>query len=294
VKSPPFEYRRPASVDEAVGLLAEFGDAAKVLAGGQSLLPIMALRLGRPEYVLDIGRVEGLDAISLTDERVSVGALVTHRQAELSHELEEAAPLVHAAMPFIGHRAIRSRGTVCGSIAHADPAAEMPAVCLATNATMHLVSQRGTRDVAAVDFFKGYLETAIEPDELLTAVSFPRQPDNTGVALVEESRRHRDFALVGVACTVTMDIERSVVDDARLAFFGVAATPVRATTAEAALHGQPPTDFTLAAAAALACEWLSPSADIHASANYRTHLAGVLTHRALSMAASSRFDGAAT
>ena len=161
MKNPPFAYVRPDTLDEALELLAEYGDEAKVLSGGQSLLPVMALRLGRPEIVIDIGRLPDLDTIAAGPDGVSIQALVRHAEAEFSPDVKKYAPLVHAAMPHVGHRAIRNRGTVVGSIAHADPAAEMPAVCLAAGATMTATSAAGQREIGALDFFEGYLETVL-------------------------------------------------------------------------------------------------------------------------------------
>jgi carbon-monoxide dehydrogenase medium subunit len=282
MKNPPFNYHRPESLDEALALLATHGDEAKVLAGGQSLLPVMALRLGRPEHIVDIGRIKGLDTILAGSEGATVGALVRHAQAERSVDLERAAPLAHAAMPHIGHRAIRSQGTVCGSIAHADPAAEMPAVCLATGATMIAVSQTGQREIAATDFGQGYLTTALDPTELLIEVRFPLWSPTAGAAVVEISRRHGDYALVGLACMI--DVQSDMIASAALSFFGVANTAVRITEAEQALVGRPPDAGSFAAAAEIVSSSLEPSSDIHATSNYRKHIAGVLTRRGLANA----------
>lgn len=283
MKNPPFVYHRPDSLDAALALLAEHGDDAKILAGGQSLLPTMALRLGPPEQLIDIGRVPGLDTIEVADGAVTIGALVRHATAEGSADVADNAPLIAQAMPLVGHRAIRNRGTVVGSIAHADPAAEMPAVVLATGATMLASSQAGSREISAEEFFEGYLTTSLRADELLTAVRFPAWgPTSTG-AVVEVSRRHGDYAMVGLACR--MDIEGGTIADAALAFFGVGATPIRCGPGEAALVGKAPGEETFAAAAAAVADALEPTADVHASANYRKHVAGVLTRNGLSTAA---------
>lgn len=283
VKNPPFTYHRPETLEEALDALAEHGDEAKVLAGGQSLLPVMALRLGRPEHVVDINRLPGLDTIRATTEGASIGALVRHAAAERSSELASHAPLVHAAMPYIGHRAIRSQGTVCGSIAHADPAAEMPAVCMATDATLIARSTGGQREIAAADFGRGYLTTALEPTEILTEVRFPAwSPTATG-SVLEVARRHGDYALVGLACMV--DAPEGTIAKAALAFFGVGNTPVRIAAAEQALVGAKMTDTeAFAAAAELVKANIDPPADVHATSNYRKHLAGVLTTKALTQA----------
>jgi len=284
VKLPPFAYHRPETLDEALALLAEHGDEAKVLAGGQSLLPIMALRLGRPEHVIDIGRVAGLDSIVITDDgSVTVGALVRHAEALGSDRIRNHAPLIHAALPHVGHAAIRTRGTVCGSIAHADPAAEMPAVALAAGAVMVARSSVGAREIPADEFFDGYLQTSLQPEELLTEVRFPTWPDHTGAAVSEVSRRHGDFALIGVACSISIEDE---ITSAVLSFFGADSVPVRATEAEQSLVGKPPGSAAFDAAADIVMSTLEPGADLHGSAAYRRHLAGVVTRRALTDASA--------
>jgi aerobic carbon-monoxide dehydrogenase medium subunit len=283
VKIPRFDYHRPESLDEVLVLLAEHGEEAKVLAGGQSLLPMMALRLAAPAHLVDIGRVRGFETVSLGDAaEVTLGALVRQVTAERSPDIARCAPLIHDAAPHIAHRAIRTVGTVCGSIAHADPAAEMPAVALAAGATMVAKSTNGTREIAADDFFLGYLHTALRADELLAAVRFPVWPATATHAVVEVSRRHGDYALVGLACRV--EIDGGVITDAALAFFGVGTTPVRVAEAERVLAGQQLSDDLFAEAANVVSVSLSPGADIHASTGYRRRLAGVLTRRALTRA----------
>lgn len=291
LKHPPFTYHRPERVEDALGLLSNHGDSIKVLAGGQSLLPIMALRLAQPEHLLDIAGLPGLDRIDVDDAgAVTIGARVTHAEAERSSDLATAAPLVHQAMPHVGHRAIRTRGTVVGSIAHADPAAEMPAVALATGATMIARSLGGEREIPADEFFLGYLDTALRPDELLTGVRFPLWPAGASGTVVEVSRRHGDYAMVGLVCAV--GVENGTIADAALSFFGVAATPVRASAAERLLIGHSPSTDLFDRTAAAVSDELSPTADGHASTNYRRHVAGVLTRRALST--STNRTGAAT
>ncbi|MEM7094428.1 MAG: xanthine dehydrogenase family protein subunit M [Actinomycetota bacterium] len=285
MKNPPFTYHRPESLDDALALLAEHVDEAKVLAGGQSLLPVMALRLGRPEHLVDINRIPGLDQIAVSDDGVSIGALVRHVQAERSDELATAAPVVHAAMPYIGHRAIRSQGTVCGSIAHADPAAEMPAVCLATGATMVATSADGVREIPAAEFGEGYLTTALAPTEILTEVRFPAWSATAAGTVVEVARRHGDYALVGLACVV--DAPGGTIESAALSFFGVDNRPVRIAEAEASLVGKSLDDMAaFAAAGDIVKSTIEPSADVHATANYRKHLASVLTRKGLAEATS--------
>ncbi len=285
MKNPKFGYARPTTLDEALDLLASSEDA-KLLAGGQSLLPVLALRLGSPDLVVDIGRVPGLDEITLAaDGSVAIGALVRHAEVEDSHTVAGYAPLVAAAMPWIGHRAIRNQGTTVGSIAHGDPAAEMPAVCLSTSAVMTAVSARGERSIPAADFFDGFLTTALEPDEILTKVTFPPWRTGDRGAVVEQARRHGDYALVGLSARV--HVTDGVIDEAVLAFLSVASTPVRVAAAEESLIGSAPSTDAYALAAEVVSNNLTPGADVHATANYRKHLAGVLTKRALEQALMS-------
>ena len=284
MKNPPFEYHQPDTLEDAIQLLAVYGDEAKVLAGGQSLLPLMGLRLVRPSHGIDIGRVAGLGAISTESAGVSVGALVSHSMAERSEKLRTNAPLVHQAMPYVGHRAIRNRGTVCGSVAHADPAAEMPAVCRAAGASMIAVSSRGERAIEADEFFVGYLQTALDVDEILTEIRFPALAEGTGTAVVEVARRHGDYALVGLACSLTIE---STITAAALSFFGAGSTPIRLGEVEQLLIGEEPNEAAFTTAAAAVRSSIEPSADVHGSANYRRYLAGVLTQRGLTQAAST-------
>ncbi len=286
MKLPPFEYHRPSSIDEAVQLLADLDGEAKVLAGGQSLLPVMALRIGAPPHLIDIGNIAGLDAITANASGVIIGCLVRQAEAEEHTALAEHAPLVAKALPNIGHRAIRNRGTVCGSLAHADPAAELPAVCLALDATLVARSVRGERLIPAADFFVGFLDTALGDDELLTEVRFPAWGRRRGAGFAELSRRHGDYAIVGVAATVSLD-DAGAVDHVALAFTGVAATPVRSEAAEQQLIGTAPTSQSFAAAARTAASAIDPPSDLHGSVSYRRHLAGVLAARALGEATRS-------
>ena len=282
MKLPRFTYHRPETLDEVLAILAEHDDA-KVLAGGQSLIPIMALRMVQTSHLVDIGRVP-LATLKEYQGVLVVGAGVTHLHAEQSALVASMAPMMTRAVAHVGHRAIRSRGTVCGSLAHADPAAELPAVALACGATMRIRSTRGDRVVAAADFFDGFLSTALEPDELLVAVRFPALPPSAGVEVLELSRRHGDFALLGVAAMVDVDSD-GVVSACSLAYFGADSVPRRVADAEACLIGEPPSAPAFAEAAAIAAAQLEPPSDIHASRAYRKHVAGVLTRRALAAAA---------
>ncbi len=285
MKAAPFRYHRPDTLAEALALLAEHGDDAKVLAGGQSLVPLMAMRMGRPAEIVDIGRISELADIVIGDDgSCSLGALVRHATVERSAEVAAHAPLVHRAMPFIAHRAIRTRGTVVGSIAHADPAAEMPAVALALGATMTATSSSGERTIAASDFFQGYLQTALRADEILTRVTFPAWPRGAVGSVVEVARRHGDYALVGLVTKIELD--GGTVTDAALAYFGAASTPIRVGEAEQLLVGTSAPPATVAEAAAVVADLLEPPADLHGTTAYRKHLGGVLTRRGLNEAAS--------
>ena len=287
MKAPPFSYHRPLTLDEALALLAEHGDDAKILAGGQSLIPLMGLRMGRPAHVIDIGHVPGLAEITVDDGgAVTLGALVRHEQANTSTVIAEHAPLIAETMPWVAHRAIRTRGTVLGSIAHGDPAAEMPAVVIATGATLVATSVSGRREIAAADFFQGYLDTALRADEILTEVTFPAWPVNAAGSVVEVARRHGDYALVGLVTRLEVDGD-NVITDAALAFFGAASTAIRVPAAEESLVGAPATSETFAAAASIVSSELNPPADIHGSTPYRKHLAGTLTRRGLDAAVAT-------
>ena len=283
MKAPPFTYHRPDSLDEALALLAEHGDDAKILAGGQSLIPLMGLRMGRPAHVVDIGRIPGLADIDVADDgSVTIGALVRHEQANTSSAIAEHAPLIAETMPWVAHRAIRTRGTVLGSIAHGDPAAEMPAVVIATGATLVATSAEGRREITADAFFEGYLDTALRSDEILTEVTFPAWPTSAVGSVVEVARRHGDYALVGLV--TRLELDGDTISDAALACFGAASTAVRVTAAERSLVGQPANPDTFAAAAAIVSSELNPPADIHGTTAYRKHLAGTLTRSGLDAA----------
>jgi CO/xanthine dehydrogenase FAD-binding subunit len=285
MKTAPFEYHAPRTVDEVLSLLAEHGDEAKVLAGGQSLVPLLAMRLARPSQLVDINEVDDLSFIRALDGNgVAFGALTRERDAERSSLVAEQLPVLSDALPLVGHVSIRNRGTIGGSIAHADASAELPAVAVITEADMVVRSSAGERVVPAEEFFVGHFTTSMADDELLTEVRMPSGPTTAGWAFYEVARRHGDFALVGVAAMVSLDGDR--IDDARLALIGVADCAVRTPDAEAALRGQPPTLDTFAAAARAATDGLEPASDMHGSAEVRRHLATVATRRALTIAAS--------
>jgi carbon-monoxide dehydrogenase medium subunit len=282
VKPAPFEYHAPASVDEAVGLLAELGDEAKVLAGGQSLVPMLNLRLTRFEALVDLGRIPDLAGIEAADGGVRVGAMTVQSDVERDPLVAERVPLLARATPLIGHFQIRNRGTLGGSIAHADPAAEYPAVALALDAEIEAQGPSGTRTIPAADFFAGTWTTVLEPEEIMTAVRFPAWGPGAGFAVEEMARRHGDFAIVGVACGV--QLRDGTVARAAIALLGMDSAPVRATAAEAALTGAAVGNVDVEEIGRLAVEGLEPPDDLHASAGVRRRAAAALTARALTRA----------
>ena len=283
MKPAPFEYFQPRSVDEALALLAEHGGDAKPLAGGQSLIPAMNFRLATPSVLIDLNALDGLAYINDGDS-LRLGGMTRQRAVERSAVVAKKAPLVAETMPFIAHAAIRTRGTVGGSLAHADPAAELPAVMLALNARLTVQSRTGSRSIPVDDFFVGLFATALQPGELLTAIEIPHAAPRTGFAFQEVSRRHGDFALVGAAVTVTLDTNGRCAD-ARIALLSVGDRPMLASHAAAVLKGQTPSTGVIAAAAqAAAHQDIDPPGDIHASAKYRRQLANVLTRRVLTRA----------
>ena len=283
MKPAPFEYHAPETLADVTSLLAEHGDEAKVLAGGQSLVPMLALRLTRFEHIIDVNRVAELKGVERTNGTLTVKAGT--RQAAVEHDAAAGAavPLLAEAIPLIGHFQIRNRGTVGGSIAHADPASELPAVALALDAELEIAGKSGSRKVAASDFFLGTWTTAVGEDEILSAVHFPVWEGNSGFAVEELARRSGDFALAGVVAGVQVDGSGTVTKSA-ISFLGMAPTPVRARSAEAALTGTNPSADDLLEIARLAVGDTSPTADVHASAEYRLHVGAHLVARALDRA----------
>ena len=280
MKPAPFAYIAPQGLAEALTLVRDYGADGKILAGGQSLVPLLAMRLARPAVLIDLNRVRRLDYIR-TGSEVRIGAMTRQRTAELSPLVRRRLPLLAEALSFVGHPQIRNRGTIGGTLAHADPSAELPAVFSALDGRVVLVSTRGTRTLRPDEFFLSYLTTALQPDELLAEVRLPAH-DRAGTAFVEVARRQGDFALVGVAAVVELQDGR--IARARLAFTGVGATPVRIGELEQSVVGRPPDEATLTEAGAIASARLDPETDIHASAEYRREVAGVLTERALALA----------
>ena len=289
MKLSPVDYEAPRTVAEALDLLAEHGDEASVLAGGQSLIPLLALRLAQPAVLIDINGVEGLSGVSTTDCWVTIGATTREYMAEESATIAGAVPLLAAALPLIGHEAIRSRGTVGGSLAHADPAAELPAVARALNAEFVVRGPSGERVVPAAEWFEGYLTTSRGPDELLTEVRFLAARPGTGTSFQEVARRHGDFAMVGLATSVTLKV--GTITDARLAFAGVSDVPARATAAEELLEGERPTAELFDEAARVAAADLDPPSDLHGSAEYRKKVAAALVRRGLREAVGNAMRG---
>ena len=285
MKLPYVEYEAPTTMAEAVDLLAEHQDEASVLAGGQSLIPLMALRLARPAVLIDINGLSELSLVAVEDGRVTIGAMTREYVAEDSATIGDTVPLLAAALPLIGHEAIRSRGTIGGSLAHADPAAELPAVARALDAEFVVRGRAGERVVPAADWFEGYLATSRLPDEILAEVRFPAAGPGTGVAFLEVARRHGDFAIVGLAVSLTL--ADGVISDARLAFAGVSDVPVRAAEAEDLLVGQRPSAELFAEAARVATAALDPPADLNGSPEYRKQIAATLVRRGLQAAADN-------
>ncbi len=286
MKPAPFKYHAPTTVDEALARLDEFGWDAKVLAGGQSLIPMMNFRLAQPAVMVDINNVSELFYISPNrDGGVRIGAMTRQRQVERDPLIAEVAPMIHAAMPKIAYPQVRSRGTFGGSIAHADPSAELVAATVALDAQFIVRSKKqGERWVPAKDFFVGLFTTVLEPEDLLVEIRLPPMPRNSGWSFLEVARRHHDFALVGVAAVVTLN-GGGQCDDARLVYFSVGDGPVEAQQAAAILRGQEPSDEAIREAAEVAGDAdVDPQSDINASAEYRRHLVKVLGRRALAEA----------
>ena len=289
MKPAPFAYRAPATLGEALELIAEHGDDAKLLAGGQSLIPVMNFRLAQPSMLIDLNTTQGLDQLALAaDNSLHIGAMVRQATLEKSELVKQHAPLIHQTMPWIAHSQIRNRGTIGGSLAHADPAAELPVLMVALQAKFELQKTGQTRTVPATDFYIDLFETALEPDEILTKIIIPPMPARTGTAFHEVARRHGDFAMAGVAAVVSLD-DTGLCTDARLVYLNVGPIPMQATEAVKQLIGQKPTDSLIEQVAdQAAANEIEPAGDIHASAAYRRHLAKVLGKRALKDALENR------
>ena len=292
MKPAPFKYYAPATVEEALAHLAEYGYDAKALAGGQSLIPTMNFRLAQPAVLVDLNRVSELFYINPDKNGgLFIGAMTRESQVEHDPVVAGRAPLLTETMPHIAHEQIRHRGTFGGCLAHADPAAELPAVAVALKASMKVRGQAGERWVPADEFFLSLFTTVLMPDELLVEVAIPAMPARTGWSFQEVARRHGDYALVGVAATVTLD-RNDQCEEARLVYVSVGDRPENAQQATAALQGQALTPEAIEAAAELAATAdTNPGQDIHASAEFRRHLVKVLTRRALTQAAARAKGG---
>ena len=284
MKPAPFVHHAPRSVEEAVDVLAQVGHDGKVLAGGQSLIPILNMRLASPGHLVDINRVAGLDRVEVRDRDVRVGALVRHAELEHHEGAYAALPLLRQALVNVAHPAIRNRGTTVGSIAHADAAGEMPAILALTGGVVEAACPQGYREIAPADFFLGPLETSLAEDEMAVAVRFPRFSPGTATAFAESARRHGDYAMAGVAAAVT--VRDGVIREARTSFVSVTDVPSVLDLTEV-LIGKEPADADWAAAAEAVRAHVQPEGDIHATADYRRMLAGELARRVLRQAAEN-------
>jgi carbon-monoxide dehydrogenase medium subunit len=285
MKPAPFKYYAPTTLEEALAHLAEHGYDAKALAGGQSLIPMLNFRLAQPSVLVDLNNVSELFYIRPNENGgLLLGAMTRQRQVEFDPLVAERAPLVHEVMPQIAYPQIRTRGTFGGSLAHADPSAELVAVSIALNGRFRLCSQAGERWVSADEFFVGLFTTMLEPDELLVEVALPAMPPRSGWSFLQITRRHHDFCIAGVAVLMTLD-DKNQCEQARLVFLSAGDGPVNARQAAEMLIGQAPTPEAIRAAAEKAAsDEIDPGSDIHASAEYRRHLAKVLARRALPQA----------
>jgi len=289
MKPAPFDYYEPKTVAETLSLLAQFSETGKLLAGGQSLVPMMNMRLARPAQVIDLNRLSELDYLKIEDDELRIGAMTRQRTLERSVAVREGWPLLQEATRYIGHVQIRNRGTVGGSLAHAFPSAELPVVMTTLNASFVLRSAEKERVVPAREFFVDVMTTALSSEELLMEARVPRLPDGTGYSFQEISRRHGDFALAGVGVLLGLDSSGSI-SHASLTFTGP--TPIRGAKAEAILLGQKPSETLFREAARDAVEGLEQDSDIHASAEYRRHVCEVLARRACAEAAARATPGA--
>ncbi|HZQ30706.1 MAG TPA: xanthine dehydrogenase family protein subunit M [Mycobacterium sp.] len=284
MKAAAFAYHRPESVKEAVNLLDEFGDDAKILAGGQSLVPMLAMRLTHFENLIDISRIGELNGIDLCDGKIRLGAATPHAYVGMDDEIADSVPLLTLATPYIGHFQIRTRGTLGGAIAHADPAAEYAAVAVALDAEMDAVSSRGTRQIPAAEFFTGLWETALDPTEILTAVHFPVWGGRSGFAVEEFARRHGDFAIAGAAVGVELDDDDRVTR-CGVGLLGLGSTPLRGSAAEEALLGRSASDIDADEVGDIAMRALDDiPADLQGSSAYRAKVGATMVARAVTSA----------
>ncbi len=291
MKLPNFEYASPSTISEAISLLASRDGNATVISGGQSLMPMLAFRLASPELLVDLKRLKGLDTIDIRDDGVRLGAKVRWCDIESNSRLTRSHPLLAEAIKHVAHYQVRNRGTVGGSLAHADPSAEMPGVTMACDGSITIVGSRGVRIEKAADFFVGPLTTSLEPDEIITEVHLPSWPADRRWAFCEFARRKGDFAMAGVALFYDLDEQDRAVD-ARIGVIGVSDCPKRLTEAEASLNGNAVTEEVISAVVAAAKDSVDPPSDIHASGAYRRALLGTLLSRALQQSASREKNNA--
>ena len=285
MKPPPFKYLAPDSLEQALELMAQYGDEAKLLAGGQSLIPAMNFRVAQPAVLVDLNRITALNYIqSDGDGSLVVGAMTRQRDLEFDPHVAERVPLLHECMPHVAHPQIRNRGTLGGSLAHADPAAELPVVAVATSARMRAQSAQSERWIEADQFFQGMFTTALQPGEILVEVVFPQAGPATGWSFLEASRRRGDYAMMGVAAGLSLNAQ-GICSEARLVYMNAGDGPIVARQAEAVLGGQRPGPGAFEQAAAAAQREIDPLGSVHASVDYQRHLATVLTRRALVIAA---------
>ena len=284
MKPAPFRYHAPTTLDEAMDLLSNAGEDGKVLAGGQSLVPMLNMRLTRFDVLVDITRIAALRTIDTGAESVRIGAGVRDVEIEESCEVGDAVPLLKEATRHVGHFQVRNRGTLCGSVAHADPTAEYPCVAVTLGAEMQITGPSGSRREAACDFFSGTWQTTLATDELLVAVSFPRWSPNAGFGFEEVARREGDFAIAGAAAAI--EVEKGVVSRVAIGLFGLGATPLRGTVAEKAMLGAKAFDVDLEDVGRLAVENVSPPGDLHASGALRRRIGAAVARRALTRAFS--------
>lgn len=290
VKPEKFNYLRPATTVEALELLSKYGYEASLMAGGQSLIPILNMRLAAPEYLIDLGNLTELEYIKKVEDRIVIGALTKQADVEHSSLVENECPLLKEAIEFVGNFQIRNRGTVGGSIAHADPSSELPCVLSALRGRIVIANSDGERIVSTEEFFLSYLLTSLDPSEMVKEVHFPIISPTSGYAFVQKSRRHGDFSLAGVASVLDLD-EQGNISLARLAVCGASPVPCVLDEIEAFLIGKKPSEQIFIEAAEKVKQFVEPEDDIHGSAAYRRHLASVLTKRSLNIAAERAVGG---
>jgi CO/xanthine dehydrogenase FAD-binding subunit len=290
MKPAPFKYIAVTSLEHALSLKAEHGDDAKFLAGGQSLMPAMNFRLARPAVIIDVNGIDDLAGIRPSGGAIRIGPLTRYRTLQRDAAFARACPLIGEALPHIAHPQIRNRGTIGGNLSHADPASELPAIAVALNARFCLRAAKRERWVEASAFFVGALTTDLQPDEMLVEIELPLPRPRTGSCFMEIARRRGDFAIVGVAATMTLG-EQDQCTDVRLAFCGVGETPIDASAVTNSLIGHAPTEAAIPDVAAAVQAMIDPGGSVHASADYQCHIAGVLTERALTAAHQRARDG---